>query len=73
MKDLTWKIHIEQSLHTNVNCTPLINFNSTLRIKRSLLMYISKIRPLQIYTCPVWATASQTKMKKTLNKINFLE
>jgi hypothetical protein len=43
---------------------PLINYNSTLQIKCSLLIYTSIIRPLITYACPIWATASQTKIKK---------
>jgi hypothetical protein len=43
---------------------PLVNYRSTLQLKSSLLLYTSIIRPLITYACPVWAAASNTKIKK---------
>ena len=48
---------------------PLVNYKSTLQMKSSLLLYTAIIRPLIIYACPVWSTASITK----INKIQILQ
>ena len=65
---LTWKMHINKKLnqaYTRLKILyPLINYSSTLQIKCSLLIYTSIIRPLITYACPIWAAASQTKIKK---------
>ena len=48
---------------------PLVNFKSTLQMKSSILLYTSIIRPLITYDCPIWTTASLTK----INKIQILQ
>jgi len=65
---LTWNIHINKKLTQGYArmrmLYPLVNAQSTLQIKSSLLLYTSIIRPLITYACPVWAAASPTKIKK---------
>ena len=65
---LTWKTHINKKLNQAYArlkiLYPLVNYNSTLRIKCSLLIYTSIIRSLLTYACPIWAAASQTKITK---------
>jgi hypothetical protein len=74
---LSWKIHINKKLNQGYTklriLYPLLNHNSTIQMKCSLLLYTAVKIPLITYACPVWTTASQTKIKKNfkLSKINF--
>ncbi|VVC38838.1 Hypothetical protein CINCED_3A000701 [Cinara cedri] len=67
-KKLSWKIHINKKLNQGYTrlriLYPLLNHSSTIQMKCSLLLYTAIIRPLVTYACPVWASASKTKIKK---------
>jgi len=67
---LTWKIYINITLNQEYTrmkiLYSILNHSSTLQMKCSLLQYTRTkiIRPLLTYVSPVWATASQTKIRK---------
>lgn len=65
---LTFGLHINKKLnecHTRlVILYPLLNRNSSLKMKCSLLLYKSILRPILLYACPVWGTASRSQIRK---------
>jgi hypothetical protein len=70
---LTWNTHINKKLTQGYArmriLYPLINYKTILQMKSSLLLYTAIIRLLITYACPVWDTASSTK----INKIQILQ
>jgi hypothetical protein len=65
---LCWKVQINKKLNQGYTrlriLYPLLNHSSTIQMKCFLLLYTAIIRPLITYACPVWASASKTKIKK---------
>lgn len=65
---LTWKLHTLtklQQAHTRLTMLyPLINRNTPLRHKCITLLYMSLIRPILTYACPVWFGASNTNKRR---------
>lgn len=65
---LTFGFHINKKLnecHTRLGILyPIINRKSRLKLECSLLIYKSVIRPIIMYACVIWSTASKTQFKK---------
>ncbi len=58
------KIHINKKLnlaYTRLSkLYPLLNKKSSMNIKIGTLIYKSILRPIFLYACPVWGTATQS-------------
>lgn len=67
-KKLTFGFHINKKLnecYTRLGMLyPVINRKSKLKLKCSILIYKSIIRPIIMYACVIWGTASETQIKK---------
>jgi hypothetical protein len=67
-RKLNWKFHINRKINLAYGklskLFPLLNKKSSLSVKNGVLLYKSILRPLLLYACPVWGTASAGIMKK---------
>lgn len=67
-RKLNWKFHINKKLNLAYGklskLFPLLNRKSSLSGKNGVLLYKSILRPLLLYACPVWGTASAGAIKK---------
>lgn len=65
---LTFGFHINKKLnecHTRLGILyPIINRKSRLKLECSILIYKSIIRPIIMYACVIWSTASKTQITK---------
>lgn len=48
---------------------PLVKYSRSLNIKTKLHIYLTMIRPILTYACPIWGSASKT----TINKIQIFQ
>lgn len=67
-KKLNWNFHVNKKLNsayaTLSKLYPILNRKTSTKIKSGLLIYKSILRPILLYACPIWGTASPTAIKK---------
>lgn len=67
-RKLNWKLHINKKLNLAYGrlskLFPLLSKKSPLSVKNGILLFKTILRPLLLYACPVWGTASSSVLKK---------
>lgn len=65
---LNWKCHINRKLNLAYGrlskLFPILNKKSPLSVRSGILLYKSILRPLLLYACPIWGTASPCVINK---------
>lgn len=67
-KKLSWKFHVNKKLNLAYarlsKFYPILNKRSTIKRESGLLIYKSILRPLLLYACPIWGTATNSVLKR---------